>query len=123
MKRSAGSCHYYLEGFLSGTERSTGDQGAAISSGIGGLAPDKATCNNCDGVPGALIFLHEHGAGFEAPRAICWWPSTSRETCEMLGGFRVKAPKRLLLDVTAKKPCDEILGEARRRRRTSQTAE
>ena len=31
----------------------------------------------------------------------------------MLGGFRIKAPKRLLLDVPAKKPCDEILGEAR----------
>jgi hypothetical protein len=30
----------------------------------------------------------------------------------MLGGFRIKPPKRLLLDVPAKKPRDEILGEA-----------
>jgi hypothetical protein len=34
---------------------------------------------------------------------------------EMLGGFRIKPAKRLLLDVPAKKPCDEILGEAWRR--------
>jgi hypothetical protein len=34
----------------------------------------------------------------------------------MFGGFRIKSPKRLLLDVPPKKPCDEILGEAWRRR-------
>jgi hypothetical protein len=34
----------------------------------------------------------------------------------MLGGLRIKPPKRLLLDVPAKKPRDKILGEAWRRR-------
>jgi hypothetical protein len=33
----------------------------------------------------------------------------------MLCGFRIKLAKRLLLDVPAKKPGDEILGEAWRR--------
>jgi hypothetical protein len=33
----------------------------------------------------------------------------------MFGGFRIKSPKHLLLDVPAKKPRDEILGEAWRR--------
>jgi hypothetical protein len=36
----------------------------------------------------------------------------------MLCGFRIKSPKRLLLDVPAKKPGDEILGEAWGRRGT-----
>ena len=44
----------------------------------------------------------------------------------MFGGFRIKSPKHLLLEVPAKKPGDEILGEARRRscteRRTPQVA-
>jgi hypothetical protein len=34
----------------------------------------------------------------------------------MFGGFRSKAPQRLLLDVPPKKPCDEIHGKAWRRR-------
>jgi hypothetical protein len=33
----------------------------------------------------------------------------------MLCGFRIEPPKRLLLDVPAKKPRDEILGEGWRR--------
>ena len=44
----------------------------------------------------------------------------------MLGGLRIKAPKRLLLEVPREESCDEILGEARRRRgakrRTPQVA-
>jgi hypothetical protein len=44
----------------------------------------------------------------------------------MFGGFRIKSPKRLLLEVPAKKPGDEILGEGGRRRcakrRTPQAA-
>jgi hypothetical protein len=42
----------------------------------------------------------------------------------MFGGFRIKPPKRLLLDVPREESCDEILGEAGRRscakRRTPQ---
>jgi hypothetical protein len=44
----------------------------------------------------------------------------------MLGGFRIKPAKRLLLEVPAKKPRNEILGEPWRRRcakrRTPQVA-
>jgi hypothetical protein len=38
-------------------------------AGISRLAPDIALCNDGDGVPLALVFAQEHGAGFEAPRA------------------------------------------------------
>jgi hypothetical protein len=41
-------------------------------AGIGGLAPDKAICNDSNSVPLALVFAHKHGARLEAPGAICW---------------------------------------------------
>src|SRR5262249_28295591 len=46
----------------------------------------KATCNDSDAVPLALVFPRERSAGLEAPWAICWWPGTSRKAREMLGG-------------------------------------
>src|SRR5262249_25088402 len=95
-----------------GTGDGSGDGGEA---GIGGLAPDKAICNDRDGVTLALVFPHKHGAGLEAPRAVCWWPGTAREAREMLGGFRIKPLKHLLLDVPGEESCDQILGEALRR--------
>ena len=80
------------------------DGGEAL---VGGLAPDKAIRNNCDSVPLALVLAHKQGSGLEAPWALCPCPIAPRQTGKMLGGFRIKPPKRLLLDVPAKKPCDE----------------
>jgi hypothetical protein len=78
-------------------------------------------------VPLALVFAHKQGSGLEAPRALCPCPIAPRQTGKMLGDFRIKSPKRLLLEVPAKKPRDEILGVAWRRscakRRTPQAAE
>jgi ABC-2 type transport system permease protein len=42
----------------------------AREAGISRLAPDIALWNNGDSVPLALVFAQEHGAGFEASRAI-----------------------------------------------------
>ena len=39
-------------------------------AGIGGLAPDKAICNDSDGVPLALVLTNKQGAGLKAPWAI-----------------------------------------------------
>jgi hypothetical protein len=86
-------------------------------AGIGGLAPDKAIRNHSHGVPLALVFAHEHGAGLEAPWALCPCPVAPREAGKMLCGFRIKPATHLLLDVPAKKPRNEILGEAWWRRR------
>ena len=43
---------------------------ARAMAGVSRLAPDIALCNDGNGVPLALVFAQEHGAGFEVPRAI-----------------------------------------------------
>jgi hypothetical protein len=80
-------------------------------AGIGCLAPDKAICNNSDGVPLALVFAQEHGAGLEPPWAIGFWFVTPRDCAEDLCHRRIWPAQRLLLDVPAEEPRDEILGE------------
>ncbi len=57
---------------------------------VGVLAPDVAARHDGDGVPLALIFAHQHGAGLEAP---VWRFAIPREAVEDLGGLRVEPPK------------------------------
>src|SRR3984893_14908916 len=82
---------------------------------IGRLAPDIAVWHDRDGVPRALVFAQEHGAGLEAPGAIRSRLAAPCEAVEMLCGLRIKSTPGLLLEVPAEKPRHEVLGEGRRR--------
>src|ERR1700730_1938401 len=83
-------------------------------AGISRLAPDIALCNDGDGVPLALVFAQEHGAGFEAPRAIGSWPVAPRESIEMLCGLGIQPAEGLLLNMPAEEPRQDVLAEGRR---------
>jgi hypothetical protein len=74
-----------------------------------------AVFNDRDGVPLALIFAQEHGAGLEAPGAIRSRLVAPCEAVEMLCGLRIKSTPGPLLDVPAEKPRHEVLAEGRRR--------
>jgi hypothetical protein len=71
--------------------------------------------NERDGVPLALIFAQEHGAGLEAPGTIRSRLAAPCEAVEMLCGLRIKPAEGLLLDGPGEKPRDEVLGKGRRR--------
>src|SRR3984893_16946991 len=96
------------------TGDSSRDNGEA---GISCLAPDIALCNDGDGVPLALVFAQEHGAGFEAPRAIGSAPGAPRESIELLCGLGIQPAEGLLLNVPAEEPRQDVLAEGRRRGR------
>ena len=77
--------------------------------------PHIAVWNDRDGVPLALVFAQEHGAGLKAPGAIRSRLAAPCEAVEMLCGLRIKSTLGPLLDVPAEKPRHEVLGEGRRR--------
>jgi hypothetical protein len=82
-------------------------------AGIGRLLPDIAVWNDGDGLPLALVLTNKHSAALEAPWAIRSRIVAPQQASEMLRGFRIKPTEGLLLDVPAKEPRDEILGEGR----------
>jgi hypothetical protein len=55
--------------------------------------PHIAVWNDGDGVPLALVFAQEHGAGLEAPRVIGSRLAAPCEAIEMLCGLWIKPPK------------------------------
>ena len=62
----------------------------AAEARVGRFAPEISVWNDCDGVPLALVFAQEHGAGLEAPRSIQSRLVAPCEAVEMLCGLRIK---------------------------------
>jgi hypothetical protein len=85
---------------------------------VGRFAPDIAVFNDRDGVPLALVFAQERGAGLEAPGAIRSRLVAPCETVEMLCGLRIKSTPGLLLDVPAFDPLKDFSEMAREELRT-----
>jgi hypothetical protein len=59
--------------------------------------PHIAVWNDRDGVPLALVFAQEHGAGLEAPRVIGFRLVAPCEAIEMLCGLWIKPGEGLFL--------------------------
>src|SRR6202030_2364230 len=86
------------------------------------VAPEETIRHNRHGVALALIFAHEHGAGFESPGAICCALVAPGEAVQELCAVCIKPAEGLLLEVPADEAGDEVLGEGAWRRRPKRPA-